>query len=90
MPITLKDWVKRFKTQKEAIEYIQKRTGLSERHIRRFLKGYKTQKFPTALRLSKATGLPIEEFLFIPKNLFQENQAQSVEEKEKTTVEVNK
>jgi len=90
MPTTLKDWVKQFKTQKEAITYIQKRTGFSERHIRRFLKGYKTQKFLTALKMSSATGLPIEEFLFIPSNLNSFPQNESVKKEEKTTVGVER
>jgi len=90
MPKKLEEWVKKFKNESEAIRYIRQKTGFSERHIRRFLKGYKTQKYTTALKLALATGLPVEEFLYIPINLNPSSKKQSVNEEESLTVEVKR
>ena len=59
----LEDWIKKFPSEKEAIKYLIKETGFSERHIRRLLQGWKTDKLSTAIKISKATGIPPENFL---------------------------
>ena len=59
----LEDWIKKFSSEREAVRYLMKETGFSERHIRRLIRGWKTDKLSTAIRLSKATGIPPENFL---------------------------
>ena len=59
----LESWIKKFPSEKEAIKYLMQETGFSERHIRRFIQGWKTDKLSTAIKISRATGIPPEHFL---------------------------
>lgn len=50
-------------SKKELLKRIVEEVGISERHARRFLEGYKTQKYTIAKKVAEVLGVPVETFL---------------------------
>lgn len=50
-------------SKKELLKRIVEEAGISERHARRFLEGYKTQKYTIAKKVAEVLGVPVETFL---------------------------